>query len=216
VQATYHPGVFDVRDMAHAMRTILTPGDSTTEQRWLTETPYVVDLIDASMKITAETILVDYGCGIGRMAKELIMRLGCSIIGIDISHSMRGLGAVYVASDRFCSCSPAMFDTMLGRGFKADAAISIWVLQHCLNPVEDIERLYRGLNTGAGLFILNLDYRVVPTIEHGWVNDEVDVKAILNEKFMLQEEGRPSPEGTTELTAQRAFWASYRRDDLVI
>ena len=210
MQSTYHPGVFDVSDMAQAMRIILTPEGSSTDQRWQTETPYVADLIESSIEITAETILVDYGCGIGRMAKELIARHGCHVIGIDISHSMRGLAAVYVGSDRFFSCSPAMFDTMVGRGFKVDAAISIWVLQHCLNPVEDIGRIRRGLKPGAGLFILNNDYRAIPTTERGWVNDGVDIKAMLNKEFVLRQEGRPSREGTTETLSRLTFWASYR------
>ena len=103
-----------------------------------------------------------------------------------------------------------MFDTMVGRGFKVDAAISIWVLQHCLNPVEDIGRIRRGLKPGAGLFILNNDYRAIPTTERGWVNDGVDIKAMLNKEFVLQQEGRPSREGTTETLSRLTFWASYR------
>ena len=209
---TYNPDVFDVNDIAQAKRVILTAEEgSTTEERWQTETPYVADLIEASIEITDQTILVDYGCGVGRMAKELIIRRGCSIIGIDISRSMRSLATVYVESDRFCSCSPAMFDTMLGRGFKVDAAISIWVLQHCLNPLEDIRRMHRGLKPGAGLFILNNDYRVVPSVEKGWVNDEIDVKTMLQKQFVLEKEGRLSPERTSEALARNTFWASYRQ-----
>ena len=94
---TYNPDVFDVNDMAQAKRVILTAEEgSTTEERWQAETPYVADLIEASIEITDQTILVDYGCGVGRMAKELIIRRGCSIIGIDISRSMRSLATVYV------------------------------------------------------------------------------------------------------------------------
>ena len=47
---TYHPGVFDVNDIAQAMGIILTPEGSTTEERWQTETPYVADLIEASKR----------------------------------------------------------------------------------------------------------------------------------------------------------------------
>jgi hypothetical protein len=104
-----------------------------------------------------------------------------------------------------------MFDTMLGRGFKVDAAISIWVLQHCLNPHEDIGRLRRGLKPGASLFILNNDYRVVPSVEKGWVNDEIDVKTMLQKQFVLEKEGRLSPERTSEALARNTFWASYRQ-----
>ena len=44
---TYHPAIFDVTSMRDAMQIILTPEDSTTEHRWATETPYLVDLMTA-------------------------------------------------------------------------------------------------------------------------------------------------------------------------
>lgn len=37
---TYDPRVFDVTTIEDAMRIILTPEDSTTDHRWVTETPY--------------------------------------------------------------------------------------------------------------------------------------------------------------------------------
>ena len=33
--------------------------------------------------------VLDYGCGIGRIAKELILKTSCKVIGVDISESMR-------------------------------------------------------------------------------------------------------------------------------
>jgi hypothetical protein len=71
-------------------------------------------------------------------------------------------------------------------------------------------RIRRGLKPGAGLFILNNDYRAIPTTERGWVNDGVDIKAMLNKEFVLRQEGRPSREGTTESLSRLTFWASYR------
>ena len=55
---TYHPGVFDVNDIAQAMRIILTPEGSTTEERWQTETPYVADLIEASIEIIVFVVVL--------------------------------------------------------------------------------------------------------------------------------------------------------------
>jgi cyclopropane fatty-acyl-phospholipid synthase-like methyltransferase len=50
----------------------------------LAETETLTDLIDRLFEIPPQTILPDYGCGIGRMAKELIKRPGCRIVGVDI------------------------------------------------------------------------------------------------------------------------------------
>ena len=131
---TYNPAVFDVDDLLAAMRIILTPEDSSTEVRWKTETPYLADLTGQWIEITRQSLLLDYGCGVGRMAKELIVRHACRVIGVDISPSMRALAPMYVASDRFFACPPAMLDGLIERGVRFDGALSVWVLQHCLNP----------------------------------------------------------------------------------
>ena len=116
----YDPSVFDVSDMNQAMRIILTAESSTTRERWEKETPYIADLVGRKMSITADTLLLDYGCGIGRIAKALIARYGCRVVGVDISPSMRAFAAVYVESDRFFACSAAMLDLMLERGLSLE------------------------------------------------------------------------------------------------
>ena len=208
---TYNPAVFNVADIPSAMRIILTPEGVPTEQRWRVETPYVADLIGQRIEITPGTLLIDYGCGVGRMAKELIARHGCRVIGVDISPSMRAMAVTYVQSDRFFTCPPQMLDAMIGRGVTVDAAISIWVLQHCVFPDEDIERLRRALKPDGRLFILNNDDRAVPTVERGWVSDGLDIKAMLSREFELQGEGRPAFEQTSQSIAELTFWASFRK-----
>ena len=64
---SYDASVFDVADLDAAKRIILTPENSTTQERWAVETPYLVELIAAHLPIDRETVLLDYGCGIGRM-----------------------------------------------------------------------------------------------------------------------------------------------------
>ena len=49
--------------------------------------------------------IIDYGCGIRRLAKELILSTGCNVIGVDINGSMRALSQIYCESDSFFSCS---------------------------------------------------------------------------------------------------------------
>ena len=93
---TYLPQVFDVLNMQSAREVILThEGAASAEERWQTETPYVADLIENALSVTSETTLIDYGCGIGRLAKELITRHGCRVIGVDISINMRALAVDY-------------------------------------------------------------------------------------------------------------------------
>jgi SAM-dependent methyltransferase len=96
---SYNAGIFDVADLDGARRIILTPeGGQTTDQRWNCETPYLTGLIADNLKLTAGSVVVDYGCGVGRLAKELISRHGCRVIGVDISANMRALADRYVGS----------------------------------------------------------------------------------------------------------------------
>ena len=206
---TYLPQVFDVLNMQSAREVILThEGAASADERWVTETPYVADLIEKALAITPETVLIDYGCGIGRLAKELISRHDCRVVGVDISINMRALAVDYVRSDRFLSCSPDLLDSMVQRGFAADAAISVWVLQHCFRPADDVARIHRALVPGGRLFIVNNYNRAVPTNE-GWVNDGIDVRALLNERFSLAEEGVPLDEKMAPKLHGKVFWASF-------
>ena len=211
MKPTYNPAVFNVHDIQSAMRIILTPEGVSTQDRWRIETPYLADLIAEHIAITPDTTLVDYGCGIGRMAKELITRHNCRVVEIDISPSMRALAIMYVQSDRFLSCPPAMFDRLVEQGVRFDAAVSIWVLQHCLDPAEDIARIKRSLKPGAGVFIVNNNYRAVPTVEDGWSNDGLDIRAMLGAEFMPQASGRPVREKTSDSIAELTFWASFKQ-----
>jgi 2-polyprenyl-3-methyl-5-hydroxy-6-metoxy-1,4-benzoquinol methylase len=208
-ELTYNPAIFNVNDLRSAMRIILTPETWTTERRWEIESPYLVDLIHQSVGITPQTVLLDYGSGIGRIAKELIARYQCRVVGVDISASMRVLAAPYVQSDRFLPCSPAMLEALGERGFRFDAAIAVWVLQHCLRPAEDIKMIQRLLKPDARLFVVNATYRVVPALEQPWVNDGIDIKRMLSAAFALEQEGQLLPDKIPDSLAAVTFWASF-------
>lgn len=211
VNVTYNPGIFDVANTRDAMEIILTAEDSTTERRWAVETPYLADLIDASFRLTEQSLVLDYGCGIGRMAKALIHRHGCRVIGVDISPSMRALAVGYVASDNFLACTPSMLDELVARGLVCDAAISIWVLQHCPWVAQDIARIARSLRPDGDLFVVNQRNRAVPTMERGWLDDGVDVLGLLRQTFSPRGEGPLSVEHTTLMLASIAGWSAFRR-----
>lgn len=208
---TYNPLVFNVKDISQAMEIILTAEDTTTADRWRIETPHVCDLIARSIDIKPQSFVLDYGCGIGRIAKELIARHGCHVVGVDISPGMRALSVIYVESDRFSACTPAMLAAMSERGWSFDVAVSIWVLQHCPSPVHDIARLRAALAPAGQLFVLNATKRCVPTLEAGWVDDGLDVKALLLNEFDLKTEGRLAPDKTTDHIMQNTYWTSLAR-----
>lgn len=214
----YYPEIFDAPDLTSAKEIILTPEGpgADTESRWAVETPYVLELITNALGLTPEMVVLDYGCGIGRMAKAMIDASGCSVIGIDISPNMRAMASDYVQSDRFLAVSPQQFDMMVGAGLQVDAAISIWVLQHCYAPADDIERIRGGLTVDGRAFILNMPKRAVPAVldqadsatDFIWASDGIDVASLLRESFLVQSEGTPDPAQTPNMADAGAFWMS--------
>ena len=207
-EPAYYPGLFDVANVDDAKRIILTPEtDRTTEERWRRETPYLIDLAHSHLQLTASSIVIDYGCGIGRLAKELISRYGCRVVGVDISKKMRELAERYVDSDRFLACRPEGLD-LFGAAF-ADAALAVWVLQHCPQPTDDIHRIKQSLKPGARLFVVNEKGRAIPT-KAGWMSDSLDLRQTLSEQCELADLGRLDETIVTPAVSDRTFWSLYK------
>ena len=215
----YYPEIFDVSDMQRAKEIILTaegPG-ADTESRWAAETPYVMELMRDALPLRPDMVVLDYGCGIGRMAKAMIDVHGCSVIGVDISASMRVLATEYVASDRFMAVSPSQLDLLIGAGLRTHAAIAVWVLQHCFAPRDDIARIRRSLTPGGRVFVLNMPKRAVPAVvkaaaDNGffWASDKVDVAALLRAAFHVESAGKSDPARTPNMADVGAYWMGLR------
>ncbi|HEY3951594.1 class I SAM-dependent methyltransferase [Phenylobacterium sp.] len=211
-KTTYKTTTFAVADMEAAKRIILTPTpDQTTDQRWETETPYMAGLLGEQLSIQPGQTIVDYGCGIGRLSKALIERFDCLVLGVDQSEEMRALAPAYVQNAAFSVVSRRMFHQMGLRGFRVDAAFSVWVLQHCVQPQEDIGLMAAVLPPGAPMTVVNMRRRAVPTQERGWYDDGLDVQAHLAGQFQETAAGTLAAELVTARVAEATFWATYRR-----
>lgn len=176
LEERYNPGVFSVSNIDDAKRIILTDeGRDGSEDRWRKETPALISLLKNEWRLGEGTTVVDYGCGIGRISKELC-RMGCRVVGVDISPEMRNLAVQYVNDERFSVVTPEAFVNMVNHGFSCDYACTIWVLQHCLKPTEDLGHIKRALKNGGGLFVVNNKFsRAVPVIDGVWQNDNIDI-----------------------------------------
>jgi SAM-dependent methyltransferase len=179
----YSAEVFETPDLDAAKSIILNAApDMTTEQRWEVETASIVLELGHSLGLDQRSTILDYGCGVGRLAKGIIDRYGCTVLGVDISAAMRELAPRYVNSDRFSVCDPETLDAMVSQGFRTRHACACWVLQHCKDPQEDVARISATMENGGRLFVLNSDYRWVPT-GAGWKADTVSVEALLRKTF---------------------------------
>ena len=207
----YSPAVFNVVDQGHAKAVILTEEQGVdTDQRWERETPYLAHIMRQHLGIGPDQLVLDYGCGIGRLSRALIEACGCRVIGVDISQRMRALAADYVASDRFFACPPEMLDRLLDGGLRIDRAIAVWVLQHCFRPAEDVARIARALTPAGRLMVVNNRGRVVPTVEAPWVDDGLDLAAMLAQSFQLEQMGQLDGSHVTDYVANFSFCGVYR------
>lgn len=210
--ATYFPGIFNISSENQAKSIILTPeGGQTTYERWLKETPYLVEMILESVKLDENSLVLDYGCGIGRIAKELIDKTKCSVIGVDISNSMVNHAPSYVNSSNFTAMSPKLFDRLVSScSLKFDLAVGVWVLQHCFDPSNDVAKIHDSLKEGGQLFVVNNVDRVVPTLERGWVDDSIDIKHVLElANFHELKTGELDPKIVPKCLHDGAFWGLY-------
>lgn len=207
---TYNPGIFNVPDEGAARRIILTrEGGLSTDERWVRETPYLTELMGSRLALKPTDLVVDFGCGIGRIAKALIERYGCQVLGVDISQDMRALAPGYVRSPSFSVVSPEVFGRMVAQGLRVDAAVSIWVLQHCLRPADDIALIKGSLRPKGQFFLVNNINRAIPTIEKPWASDGVDVRELLGEALAEREVGALDAAAVGAVLSSATFWAVY-------
>jgi SAM-dependent methyltransferase len=207
MQIPYSAECYDIRTIRDAKTIILTPEDSTTDERWENETPYLGDLIARQLRLQDRHRVLDYGCGIGRMAKDLIHRTGCSVIGVDTSVSMRSLAPSYVLDDRFLACAPGMLDAVSDMHF----AIAVWTLQHILDLDNAISLIQRKLRSFGVLMVVNNQHRALPTTRGEWMDDNRNLRTQLANRFVEIEYGALDSARTSPRTARSSFWGCYKK-----
>ena len=211
----YRPHVFDVDSLERAKEMILTPVHGiSTEERWHIETPLVAGQIGQFLDLGKDTVVLDYGCGVGRLAKELIKRYECYVLGVDISPGMRRMAVDYVDSSRFTALSIEFFSVLVSLGLRLDHAIAVWVLQHCEKPDKDVDRIFSALKPGGRVYVLNDVRRTVPT-EEGWIDDGKDIRSVLCERFIkMKVTTLPLPlSAIARKVAMHTFVAELSKDD---
>jgi cyclopropane fatty-acyl-phospholipid synthase-like methyltransferase len=122
----------------------------------------VVDLLFAPVPLAPGSRVLDYGCGVGRVARQLARR-GCGVIAVDVAEQMlahcreycAGLGGIeYVLSDGYGVRGAA--DAWV------DGVYSFYVFQHmpCLDMARSVlADLYRVLRPGGWCVLQTVDTR---------------------------------------------------------
>ena len=183
-EPVYRPEIFNPSSVDDARRIILTPEpELSTDERWDRETPYLADRLVETMMPDESSLVLDFGCGIGRLAKAVIERSGCTVIGVDISARMRAYAHIYVESERFAATSPAGLDGLVARGLAVDHGYAVWVLQHCLDPALELRRIHAALMPGGTFSVINSTERWLPT-DQGWRSDSKNISDLMRSGFV--------------------------------
>jgi SAM-dependent methyltransferase len=209
--AAYDPArFFDIENVDEAVKLILTAeAGMTSLQRWRDETPALMRIFENF--ICPDSKVLDYGCGVGRLAKPLIEKLDCTVAGVDISPKMRRLAASFVDSPHFFALDPMMFDAFVRRE-EFDAAIAVWTLQHCIDLQDAVDRIAVALKGGGHLIVVNNKGRCVPIANGGWVDDGLDLEAMITEAGFCEIAGGALDESIAPGWMQLGtFWAAYQK-----
>ena len=110
--------------------------------------------------------------------------------------------------------SPQQFDGLVRAGLRVDAAISIWVLQHCFDPAAEVERIRHSLSGRGRVFVLNMPIRAVPVVRgpdisnsgYSWASDGIDVAGLLRGNFTVSAEGLLDMSRVPHVGDAGAFW----------
>ena len=154
----YDPNFYFCKNLGDAKKVILGAwGGLNTDERWKLETEWLVQRIKFD---SAEDIVIDYGCGVGRIAKEIEN----PVLGVDFSQTMRLQADVYVGKDSFSVITPEMLQVLFDNGLKVSGAMSVWAFQHIVDVEETIDMLMKGIKSGGIFWLLDINERYIPCL----------------------------------------------------
>ena len=186
---------FYPRDIGHAKEICLSP-EPGVSYKFDMETETTIRMLLDNDYVFNDSIVGDFGCGVGRISKGLISNLGCDVYGFDFSKPMLNTAIEYVSSRKFIPIhTPISEQKQLEFVNKFDLITSIYVIQHSPTPHEDIDFIYNLLKTDGKFISVNERKRFIPIgVDEDnpgliyWEDDGIDVDEIISKKFKLVNE----------------------------
>jgi len=175
--------LFKVKNFQEAQEAVVGSCNGfSKEERWNAETPAFAKKIISYFNPNRTDYVLDYGCGVGRLAKEIIKQCGgCYILGIDTSIQMLEEAQKYVPMNSL------KFGTALPNEIQKgnfDLAYCIYTLQHvpAIELREILSRIYNHLKDDGYFIYCSSDFRMAIRFDN---------KGFFDDRFLgvnLQEE----------------------------
>jgi len=180
----YISQVFTPTSLEHAKNICLTP-DQSDPDKFINETNFFINFVKENY-INSNSCVADFGCGMGRVSKQLIEQIGCDVVGFDISYPMLLTAKNYINNDKF---DHIKYDKHLKTfNKKFDVVISILVLQHSEHPQEDLIFIKNILKPDGIFILVNEPKRFIPIdIENKqvvWYDDGIDIEKLTSDHFI--------------------------------
>lgn len=137
--------------------------------RYREETPVFAEKIYQLCQIASPATqdsnyhILDYGCGVGRLAKELLKHDDCFVCGVDDSADMREQATKNANHPNFVAAPPREIESFMEPlHTKFDVAYLVYVLQHvpAIEIREILQRIYYHLKDDGFLLYCSSDYRM--------------------------------------------------------
>ena len=185
--------IFNPLTFEQAKHIVLT-SDPKNPDKFEQETKVLIDVIEKESLVTENTNVLDFGCGMGRLSKELINRFNCNVVGVDISERMKTFATIYISNPKKFKTLETLEDDYF------DVCLASLVLQHTEDPAKEIEKIFKSLKPNGVLVLLNENKRLVPADvdREGyiiWDDDNFDVFSEV-EKYSLKMKSIPYPPNT--------------------
>jgi ubiquinone/menaquinone biosynthesis C-methylase UbiE len=156
----YNFDFFDPDSIEHAKKIILT--DESIPNQWETETKWTMKFFHQSNLFNKNSVVLDWGCGIGRLAKPIIEEFDCKVIGVDFQPNMLKYATEYVNHPNFTAMSNEEFSQLPEDYFTA--GIAIWALQHTIDTKNIIKNIRRKLKFNSKFCVFETNGKAWPIV----------------------------------------------------
>jgi ubiquinone/menaquinone biosynthesis C-methylase UbiE len=157
----YNPKYFNPSSIEEAKKIILT--DETIPDQWESETKWTMDFFHEKNLFNEESIVLDWGCGVGRLSKKIIEEYNCKVVGVDFQPNMLKYAREYVNHQNFTAINGEEFFELPDNYFTT--GIAVWALQHTVDMTPIITCIQKKLKFRSKFCVLESNVKSFP-VQH--------------------------------------------------